>query len=150
MDKYQKLIQALYENTEKKWHILPRELYTNARSNNYNGSNILEMYYTTDNNQTIEDYPDMTDIKIIIVGRYSWDYYFDEDHFEIRDGFFITLATLRHPYEKFDPSDVISIDDNQIEPIYIGVPIRFLSIEILFNKAKEDSLDIDSFINDFI
>lgn len=150
MGKYDELIKSLYENQQKKWHKLPHRLYTNARSNNFNGSRILEMYYTTNTNEKIEEYEGVGDIKLIIVGRYSWDYYFDEDQFEVKDGFFISLATLQPPFELFIPSDVISIDDNQVDPIPMVGTIRYLSIEILFNKVKEDSLDIDNFIKDFI
>lgn len=149
MDKYQQLIKSLYTNDDKKWYRLPENLYVNSRSTANSGSEVIEIYYTTNTNQAIDDIPRNQEIKIVMVGRYLWKYYYEEEQYELKDGYFISLATLKSPHEMFDPSDVISIDDTQIDPIYLGAPVTFISIELLFKRVKEVSFDVNSFLDGF-
>ncbi|MFL2101316.1 hypothetical protein [Desemzia sp. FAM 23989] len=147
----EELMVSLYEGNNK-WYKLPIEFKNNANAKNTNSANNKEMYYTTDENKKLADYVVSDEIHLIIVGRYEWEYYYDEDSYDLRDGYFISFATPNISNSRLDPENVYTVDDKDIEPIKIGIgrEIKYLSIQVLFDKAKRNALDITSFINNFL
>lgn len=148
MDEFENLLINLYTQ-EHKWYKLPSEFRKSAKTKGDDGSGAKEMYYTTLDNKEISDYPASDDKNIFIVGRYEWDYYYDEDSYDIREGYFLSIATIMPFNDYLNAEDVYTILDTEIEAIQL-LNSQYISIATVFDNAKKQALNISDRINDFL
>lgn len=148
MDKIEDLVLDLYTENHR-WYKLPSEFRKNANTKGIDGSRTIEMYYTNKDNKKISDYPASDVRDIIVVGRYEWDYYYDEDSYDIRDGYFLSIATIKAFNDFLDAEDVYTILDNEVEAIQL-LNNQYISIALVFDNAKKQALNISNRIDDFL